>query len=249
MSDVSTDLANRILTVTMDRPDALNAFNVQMMDELCDAFLSAATNDDVKVLVLTGAGRAFSSGADLKGDSNYTQRHGLEGLLFSIIDFPKPFIVAANGLGVGIGCTILGLADMAYVAETSRFKCPFSALGLTAEASSTYTFSRTIGHQKASWILLSSEWISSEECVKAGLALEKFPDDTFMESVMAKANTLAALPASSLMQTKALMVDPQREAMKAAVIAENEGLAKLRGGPDNIEAVTAFIQKREPNFS
>ncbi|MFP6807902.1 MAG: enoyl-CoA hydratase-related protein [Pseudomonadales bacterium] len=248
MSVIKTEIVNNIHVITMDRPDALNAFNADMMDELCSAFLAAADNDEIKVVVLTGAGRAFSAGADLKSGSvaSATGGHNLEDLLFSIIDLPKPFIVAANGLGVGIGCTILGLADMAYISEEARFRCPFSALGLTAEASSTYTFTRLMGHQRASWILLSSEWITSNECVEAGLALESFPADVFMNEVMKRANTLSALPISSLRQTKELIVGPQRAAMKAAVIAENKGLAELRGSPANLEALKAFMEKREP---
>ncbi len=251
MSVVSIRTENSIQTVTMDRPDALNAFSSQMMDELCEAFLAAAEDDAVKVVVLTGAGRAFSAGADLKamGTPQDPPKHGLTGLLHSIIDFPKPLIVAANGLGVGIGCTILGLADIALVSSASRFRCPFSALGLTAEASSTYTFGRLLGHQRASWILLSAEWVSAEEAVSAGLALEVIPEENFMESVMIRADKLAALPLVSLKQTKELIVGPQREAMKAAVERENVGLANLGGGPANREALTAFMEKRDPNFS
>jgi enoyl-CoA hydratase/carnithine racemase len=251
MSVVSVKTEKHIRLVTLDRADALNAFNAQVMDELCDAFLDAAVDDDVKVLVLTGAGRAFSAGADLKAGvaQQDSSRHGLQDLIYSIIDFPKPFIAAVNGLGVGIGCTICGLADLTFMAQSARLRCPFTALGLTAEVASTYTFARLMGHQRAIWTLLSSEWMSASDCVEAGLALETFPDESFMEDVMQRANTLAVLPMQSVVQTKELIVGPQREAMKAAVIAENEGLDRLRGGPANIEALTAFMEKRDPDFS
>ena len=249
MGVVLTQIENHIAKITMDRPDALNAFNAQMFDDLCDAFLAVADDDAVKVAVLTGAGRAFSAGADLKAGRGGESRHGLQGLLFALIDFPKPLIVAANGVGAGIGCTIFGLSDMTYLAESSRFRCPFSALGLTAEASSTYTFPRLLGHQRASWILLSSQWISARECVEAGLALEVFADDEFMDSVMQKATTLAKLPLASLIKTKDLLRGPHRAAMKEAVLAENIGLAELSGGAANLEAIKAFAEKREPDFS
>jgi enoyl-CoA hydratase/carnithine racemase len=138
---------------------------------------------------------------------------------------------------------------MAFVAESSRFRCPFSALGITAEASSTYTFSRLVGHQQASWILLSSEWISSKDCVDAGLAIKSYPDDGFLDSVMEHARTLARLPMASLLQTKALILAPHREQMKQAVLDENAALATLSGGPANREAVGAFMEKRDPDFS
>ncbi len=251
MSVVINETNEGVRIVTLNRADALNAFSLEVMDALCEEFLAAATDDDVRVLVLTGAGRAFSAGADLKAKAagEAPAKHGLQGLLDAIIDFPKPFIVAANGLGVGIGCTILGLADMSFVAESSRFRCPFSALGLTAEASSTYTFSRLLGHQKASWILLSSEWVSAKDCVDAGLAMKSYPDEGFLASVMDHANTLARLPIASLLQTKALMMAPHRAQMKQAVLDENAALAKLSGGPANREAIAAFMEKRDPDFS
>ncbi len=251
MPVVINETNNNVRLVTLNRPDALNAFSLEVMDALCEEFLDAATDDNVKVLVLTGAGRAFSAGADLKGQvmGQKPAKHGLQGLLDAIVDFPKPFIIAANGLGVGIGCTILGLADMTFVAESSRFRCPFSALGLTAEASSTYTFSRLLGHQQASWILLSSEWVSSEDCVAAGLALKVYPDEGFLEQVMTHANALAELPIASLLQTKELMIAPHKAAMTKAILDENAALAVLSGGPANREAVTAFMEKRDPDFS
>ncbi len=248
---IDSQTSGGINTVTLNRPDALNAFNNQVFDELCAAFLTAATDNSTKVLLLTGAGRAFSAGADLKakGKVEAPPRYGLEGLLNAIIDFPKPFVVAANGLGVGIGCTILGLADVAFAAESARFRCPFSALGITAEAASTYTFTRLMGHKKASWILLAAEWVSASEARETGLVNDVFADADFMAEVQKRVQTLAALPRESLMQTKELIMAPQRPAMKAAVIAENAGLARLSGGPANREALSAFMEKRTADFS
>jgi len=250
MAVVSIETRDFIQTITMDRAEALNAFNNDMMDELCEAFLAAFDDDLVRVVVLTGAGRAFSAGADLKtmGTVTAPARHGLNGLLNAIIDCPKPVIVAANGLGAGIGTTILGLGDMSFVAEGARFRCPFSALGLTAEAGSSYTFPRLMGYQRAAWVLMSSEWITAEECVEYGLAMASFPADIFMSKVMERAKTLAELPLVSLMQTKALLMAPRRAELKQAVLEEGKGLARLSGGPANREAIAAFREKRAPNF-
>jgi enoyl-CoA hydratase/carnithine racemase len=253
MSVVSIHTENFVRTLTMDRPEALNAFNAEMMDELCDAFMAAAEDDSVRVLVLTGAGRAFSAGADLKaGTLNDTDKSGkrdLRSMLSAIIDFPKPFIIAANGLGVGIGMTIHGLADLCFMAHSAKFKTPFSSLGLTAEACSTYTFSRLLGHQKASWVLLSGDWFSATQCAEMGLATAVVPDEELMSVVYEKANALAALPLDSLIQTKKLIMAPHIEAMKQAVYEEGKGLASLVGSPANREAMAAFAEKRQPDFS
>ena len=232
MAVIKIDTSNFIRTITMNRPDALNAFNADMMHELCEAFLEAADDDSVRVLLLTGAGRAFSAGADLKsmGSVPDPDKHDLVAMMTAIIEFPKPFLIAANGLGVGIGMTINGVADLVYMAESARFRAPFSSLGLTAEAASTYTFSRLMGHQNASWVLLSGEWFTASECLEMGLAVAVIPDDQLLSVVIAKAEALAALPLASLMQTKRLMQAPHLKAMKEAVAAEGAGLAALAGG-------------------
>ncbi len=248
---IKTNLKDSILTVTLNRPDSLNAFNPQLMDDLTDAFLDAATNSEVKVLILTGEGRAFSAGADLAamGRPSDPPKHGLAGMLDAIVDFPKPFLLAVNGIGVGIGATLCGLADLTYITETARLRCPFSALGLTAEAGSTHSFPQLMGRQKANWFLLSAEWMTAAECVQSGLALEMLPGDELLIRVNEQAAKLAALPSSSVMKTKALMTGPHKEQLKAHIIKENEGLAELTGAPANREAITAFLEKREPNFA
>lgn len=252
MKVVQYQVEHQICTLTMNRPDALNAFNPEMMNDLCAAFLRATDDSDVKVIVLTGAGRAFTAGADLKamgGGKPEPQEYDFSDMLNAIIDCPKPFLIAANGLGVGVGMTILGLADMSFVAESAKFKTPFSTLGLTAEAASTYTFSRILGPQQAAWVLMSAEWFNAEECVTMGLAKQVVPDNQLQAVVYEQAAILARLPLASLMKTKELLMAPHREAMKAAFDRENRGLAELLGGPANQEALAAFMAKREPDFT
>lgn len=236
-----------IRVAELNRPDALNALNGQMTKELAEMFQAAATDDNVKVIVLTGKGKAFWAGADLK-ESADLRSQWFGQMIESVIDLPKPFLIAVNGVGVGIGATICGLADIVYMADNARLRCPFSALGLTAEAASTVTFRQLLGRQRASWFLLASEWMSAKECVDAGLALEVVPADELMNHVMAQAGKLAALPLASLQQTKALMMDPIREQLKTAVKAENAALARLRGSAANEEALAAFREKRDPDF-
>ena len=251
METVRTQDEGAVRLVELDRPDALNAFSSQLMDDLCDVFLDAAADDSVKVLLLTGRGRAFSAGADLKemGRPPKSPKHGFTALLDAIIDFPKPFLLAINGMGTGIGATICGLADFVLMAEDARLRCPFSTLGLTAEAGSTVTFPRLMGRQQAAWFLMSSEWMSAEACLEAGLAMAVYPAANLMPQSLAKAQQLAALPLSSLVMTKSLIMEPLRDELKAACARENKGLAELLGGDANQEALAAFIEKREPDFS
>lgn len=241
---------DNVRVAALNRPEALNAFNKRQFDEVAEAVLAAEADDDCRVLVLTGSGRAFSAGADLGPATDYEPVHGLDGMLGSIVDFTKPLVLGINGLGVGIGATLSGLADFVFMAESARLRCPFSTLGLVAEAGSTRTFPALMGRQRAMWFLMASEWMSAVECKGAGLALEVLPDDGFLAAVQAKAAQLAKLPKESLAAAKRLIIDAdERQRLKAVIAAENAALAALSGGPANREAVAAFREKREADFS
>jgi enoyl-CoA hydratase/carnithine racemase len=248
---IRSELQDGVRLLTLDKPEVLNAFNVEQFELMAERMVEAQDDPATKVAVLTGAGRAFSAGADLSGRpvAERTYRYGFKGLVDVVIDFPKPFVVAVNGLGVGWGATVVGLADAAFMAESARLRCPFSTLGLTAEGASTYTFPRLMGPQAAASILLGAEWWPAERCKAAGLVLDVLPDEGFLERVMEYARHLARLPMASLIETKNLLVGPHRAAMHAANEAENEGLRRLSGGPANLEAMAAFREKRAADFS
>jgi enoyl-CoA hydratase/carnithine racemase len=240
----------RVRLLTLNRPDALNAFNGALFDALTDALIAADADEGVGVVVLTGAGRAFSAGADLADDRNAAPTtHGFAGFLEHTIDFSKPLILAVNGLGVGIGATLCGLADLVFMSTEARLRCPFSRLGLVPEAGSTLLFPELMGRQAANWVLMSSEWLSAQQCKELGLAFALCSPADLLTTALSRAGQLAALPAESLRETKRLMLAPRREALLATFRAENAALAALRGGPANLEAIAAFREKREPDFS
>ena len=242
---------DRVRTIALGRPEALNAFNGAQYDAVTEALLAARDAPDCRVVVLTGTGRAFSAGADLSemAGGGTPATHGFRGMLEAILDFPKPFVLAINGLGVGIGATLAGLADFVFMAAGARLRCPFSELGLVAEAGSTRTFPALLGRQRAMWFLMASEWMTAAQCKEAGLVLEVFPDDGFRDAVQTKAAKLAGLPPESLTEAKALIAHPERDRLRAVIAAENAALARLGGGPANREAIAAFREKRAPDFS
>src|SRR6478752_10514909 len=127
----------RVRTLTLNRPDALNACNEALYDALTEGLLAAAEDPAVAVVLLTGSGRAFSAGTDLlemharATDPDFVPgKHGFLGLLDALVEFPKPLICAVNGLGLGIGATILGYADLSLMSTDARLKCPFTSLGV-----------------------------------------------------------------------------------------------------------------------
>ena len=168
----------KVRTLTFNRPESLNAFNEAMCDAVTVALLDAAADPEVSVVLITGAGRAFSAGVDLNEftvratdpDSFTPGEYGFSGLIDALIDFPKPLICAVNGVGVGIGTTILGFADLAFMSSTARLKCPFSSLGVPPEASSSYLLPTLIGRQNAAWVLI---WCTLPRRVSPGIVGER----------------------------------------------------------------------------
>lgn len=158
-------------------------------------------------------------------------------------------MLAINGFGVGFGTTIIGFADMAFMAESARLRCPFSSLGVVGEAASTYLLPRLMGPQAAAWMLYSSAWFNAEESKEAGLVLDVFADESLQQEVMNRAQAIAANSPVALMRAKELAMGPLREKIRATMDAENKVYAELHGGPENMEAINAFLEKREPDFS
>src|SRR6202790_2795293 len=238
MLNVSDD--NRVRTLTLNRPDALNAFNEALYDSTAQALLAAADDPDVAVLVTTAAGRAFGAGADLvEMQANITNprenagQHGFFRMLNVLSAFPKPLICAVNGVGVGIGATILGYADLAFMSSDARLKCPFTSLGVAPEAASSYLLPQLVGRQNAAWLLMSSEWVDAQEALRMGLAWKVCEPDDLLPEARRHADILASRPISSLMAVKQTIVEPTRAEIAAATAREIEHFAELMGAAAN----------------
>ena len=165
------------------------------------------------------------------------------------INFEKPVFLAVNGLGLGIGATMLGLADLVFMSTDARIKCPFTGLGVAPEAGSSATFPLLLGRQNATWALLSSEWLSARECQDMGLVWRVCEPSELLETTLSYARVLSAKPISSLIESKRTIVEPLRAAIHTARERENAAFAKLMGGPANTEALKAFAKKRQPDFT
>lgn len=242
---------NRVRTLTLNRPEALNAFNEALYDATAQALWDAAEDSQVAVALLTGVGRGFSAGTDLAemqariSDQHFVPgKFGFTGLIEALALFPKPLICAVNGVGVGIGTTILGYADLVFMSSTARLKCPFTSLGVAPEAASSYLLPRLMGRQNAAWMLMSSEWIDAEEALRMGLVWRVCDPDTLLPDARRHAETLAAQPLSSLMAVKHTMVEPMRADIAAAVARENAHFAELMGAQANAAALADFSQRR-----
>lgn len=243
------ELAVRLLT--LNRPAALNAFDQALYDALTDALIRADADQSLSVIVLTGAGRAFSAGTDLAdlaahGDFRHgpDTQHGFAGLLDVLIGLRKPLVCAVNGLAVGLGATLLGHADLVFMAKTARLRCPFTALGLAPEAASSVTFPRLMGRQQASWVLLSSAWLDAEDCVRNGLAFKVVAADRLLQVALEHARELACHPLESLVATKQLIVRGSEDSAQRALDRESEAFDRLLTSRAHQDALHAFHASR-----
>lgn len=243
-----------VLLITLNRPHKKNAFDDPQWDGLRDALTQARANEQVAVVVVTGAGKDFSAGQDLTAFSGAVapredgKPNGYYACMDALFAFDKPLLAAAKGVGVGIGITFLFACDVVYVGESVRLRLPFVSLGLVPEAASSYLLQAAIGRQRAAELFYTAEWIDAATAVASGIAARSYPDAELLIATLAKAREIAQWPVSSLRATKQTLMAPHSQAIREALQNEDAGMAAQAGSPANIEAVTAFIEKRQPDF-
>jgi enoyl-CoA hydratase/carnithine racemase len=223
-----------VVWLTLDRPERLNAFRVVDYRDLRVAVERSAADAGVRVIVVTGNGRAFSAGADrslVDGTAFAEERAAASEefirFLGTLADCDKPLIAAVNGLAVGIGVTMLLYFDFVMAVESARFRLSFTALGLAPEAGSSVLLAARARWADAMWAMLSSEWIEAETARDMGLAWRLVPDDSLREEASKVAATLADLNPESVMATKRLMNAGRAEAARLAIDREMVEMGRL----------------------
>lgn len=234
--------------VTFDRPEARNAFDTAMYSGAAAALDDAAKDDSVRVVVLTGAGKAFTAGQDLRELAALAEASaggagsdgasdgvldaasaGFPALLEAVGRFDKPLIAAVNGAAVGLGFTLLAHADLVFVAESARLRVPFAEYGVPPEAASSYLFPQRLGWQRAASVLFTGDWVSAREAVEWGIALRACPDDQLRAETLAEAARIARASVPALRGIKRLMQAWQQPLIQAALDSEADGYATQLG--------------------
>jgi enoyl-CoA hydratase/carnithine racemase len=242
-----------VLLLTLNRPEKKNAFDDPQWDGLRDALHDARGDADVAVVVVTGAGKDFSAGQDLTAFGTGPAREdgrpsGYYGCMEALVAFDKPLVAAARGVGVGIGATLLFHCDLVYVGESVRLRLPFVALGLVPEAASSYLLQAMIGSRRAAELFYTAAWIDAARALETGIATRVLPDDGLLDAALAAAGEIARHPVSALQATKRTLMRAHAAAVRAALEAEDEGMRAQAGSPENLEAIAAFLERREPDF-
>ena len=263
------ELEEKILTITLNRPDRLNAFTGQMMDELILAFKEAGQDDDVRVIIVTGAGRGFCAGADLEaGGANFNRdaknkgqktsdkenlewiRDGGGRTTLAIYDCPKPIIAAINGPAVGVGVTMTLPMDIRLASDKARFGFVFARRGLVPEAASSWFLPRIVGISKALEWTYSGRVFPAQEALEGGLVRSIHAQEDLLSIAKDLASEIientspVSISMTRHMLWKMLGADHPMEAHKV----DSRAIYELGKSKDVEEGVNSFLEKRSPNF-
>lgn len=245
--------ADGVATITLSRPDSLNALNAAMRRELLAALKAAGRDETVRAVVLTGEGRGFCSGADLRGGSAEREFRRVvtteyNPLIRAVRDLPKPVIAAVNGVAAGAGVSLALACDLIWAAEEARFIQAFVKIGLVPDSGSTRTLVRALGRHRAAQLIFTGAPLSAADAHAAGLVNAVVPHAELSEAVAKVAAGLAAGPTRAIGYAKRLINHAEDVSLDASLTME-AGLQELAGRTDDhAEGVAAFGEKREPRF-
>ncbi len=249
-----------VATVTLSRPDVLNAIDATMAAELCAAFREISSREEIRAVVLVGAGRAFSAGADLRYIREKIERGAPAELLIGEIlepmnetiriirRMPQIVIAAVHGVASGGGCNLALACDYRVAASGTRFNQAFIRLGLSPDCGGTFFVPRLIGWAKALEWMVSGEFLTAEEALSLGLIHRVVPEEAVLAEAQALAARLAEGPVRAIAAIKRLLQDSAGASLEEQLEAERRAVCALAGTEDFREGVRAFFEKRAPRF-
>jgi 2-(1,2-epoxy-1,2-dihydrophenyl)acetyl-CoA isomerase len=250
-----------VAIVELHRPEALNAVTVEMGREMSDAFAAIAGDRSVRAVVLTGAGRAFSSGADLKGinadiptlpsgrpDLGWLLREVYNPLILQMRELPQPIVAAVNGVAAGIGCSYALACDLVVAARSASFLLAFVNVALVPDGGASLLVPARAGTSRAAEMSLLGEQVSAEDALAWNLVNRVEDDDRALPVALELAAKLAAGPPEALDAIKRLLNAPLLEQLRAQLARESEAQTGRSDSDEVVEAITAFLQKRAPNY-
>lgn len=249
---ITVTTQDAITTLTLNRPQVMNALSSQMRAEITRAVL--APDQGVRCLVLTGAGRAFCSGQDLGDgqaaqDLEMTLREEYEPMIHAIRQAPVPVIAAVNGVAAGAGANLALAADVVIAARSASFVQAFTRIGLIPDAGGTFTLPRQIGHARAMGAMLFADTISADQAADWGMIWEAVDDDAFAAHVRTRALALAQGPTLAFMAVRKALAASAENDFHTQLRLEARLQGQLGANEDFIEGVAAFMEKRPARFS
>lgn len=249
--DVSQD--EGVLTLRLNRPDQFNALTGAMTFDLVEALRGAVGRDDVRVVLLTGTGPAFSAGADLEGEdpaAKYDDRavDAAATMVDAVIRCDKPVVCGLNGIAAGVGMSLALACDLVVAAESAALTLAFTRIGLMPDGGATATVAANVGRARAMRLALTSEMMSAREALDAGLITHVFPDDAYVAGLTELVGRLAQGPPLAFAATKRAINAATLGDLAQAHAREHHGQPVLLRSADATEGMRAFVEKRRPTF-
>lgn len=244
-----------VATITLNRPDSLNSFDQDLRLDLLEATKEARQDKSVLAVVLTGAGRCFSAGADLK--AGFKSGSEVEKLLLEeyrpslidIVEMEKPVITAINGFAAGVGLSYAMAGDLSIMGENAFLLLPFSTIGLVPDGGSTWLMSNTMGYKRAYEMAIENNRLAAERCMELDLVNRISSDDDLLADAQAWAKSLAKKAPLALARTKKLMRQAATVDFAQAITSEAALQHLCFDSKDSREGITAFLEKRDPVFT
>jgi enoyl-CoA hydratase/carnithine racemase len=253
MSHVQTERDGAVLRIAINRPEKKNALTGEMYDALADAVEQAEADNSVRVMLLHAIGEAFTGGNDLV---DFLQKPwaGQEvppavRFILAVAGAKKPVVAAVQGLAVGIGVTILLHCDLVYAAEGAKLMMPFVDLGIVPEAGSTVLLPALLGRQRAAELLMLGAPLGAQRAYELGLVNAVVAPDALLSTALGAAQKLAAKPWGALLACKRLLNQAGRPEVERAIGEEVRLISQLLDSAESKEALSAFVEKRKPDFS
>jgi enoyl-CoA hydratase/carnithine racemase len=248
---ISLKVENRVASVELARPEKKNALTAQMYQQLAAALGAADADPQVRAILLHGSQECFTAGNDVGDFLN--RPAGAEPPvveLFKVLpNLAKPIVAAVGGPAVGIGSTMLLHCDLVYAATNARFQLPFVALGIVPEFASTYLLPLLAGYQRAAELLLLGQPFTAQKAYEIGMVCEVVPAENLFARARQAAAALAALPPDALRLTKRLLKERHGAAIADSIAEETKIFSERLSSPEAKEAMSAFLEKRKPDFS
>ena len=249
---ILVDVRDGVALVTLNRPQALNALNAQMMRDMTDALQALDADPAVGAIVVTGSAKAFAAGADIKEMQALTfeEIHAADGFAGweAMTRIRKPIIAAVAGYALGGGCELAMMCDLIIAADNAQFGQPEITLGIIPGIGGTQRLARAVGKAKAMDLCLTGRRMGAEEAERAGLVARIVQADSLVEEALAMARTIAAMPRAAVMMAKEAVNRAQELALSEGVRFERRAFHALFATHDQKEGMAAFVEKRKPQF-
>jgi 2-(1,2-epoxy-1,2-dihydrophenyl)acetyl-CoA isomerase len=256
MNPVLFEIENNVAFITLNRPEVFNSFNREMALNFQDHLDSCTENAEIRAIVITGSGKAFCAGQDLKEVTSPELNPGFKRILEEhynpivsrIRNIKKPIIAAVNGVAAGAGANIALSCDIVIASENASFIQAFSKIGLIPDSGGTYFLPRLIGFQKATSLMMTGDKVSAVEAERIGMIYKVLPSDNYNNEIKDLAFKMAQMPTQALGYIKELMNNSMNNSLKDQLELESRLQIKSAHSNDYNEGVTAFVEKRKPNF-